>query len=457
MSSYDEDTPIVKPTVPKGPTIKAETQYIDDRTQLDVRASDVGNYHSALVNTRYVDVSSLLTHIGGSSLTVDYFSGVMDTDDEATHHSESQAGAYQQYVRVIALEIKIQTPINPNDYNAEQGEFSGVGVGTIYAGVIPNKGDPFIADIGDGRLAQLSVTESPRPMSYLKSTVYEIKFSIVKFITDDTIESLTAKSIATYYFDVEDIRNGGSGLLSAVQVDAFERTSKAINTLATYHLSTFHDPEIESLVFTEDTKITYDPFIPGVMRDILPLDVLSGLPRNRELNCDNPDSARTYSLWDVLVRNNIQLLPIICTGYEMKSVNTFTENPQYGSVMYSGAHQVMMPSKHMSGSTPKALTSLQGLLDDTPMPSKPTTDKVDMHPLHHGGYVLSSYFYTQDHANMSRFEMMVIQYLEGKVINADTLYHYIKEVLKWSTQQQFYLIPVLLILSSVVLRQRSVN
>lgn len=469
MALYDEEpTPVPpKPEIPKPSSPKAEDNYLDLRVQEAQRVSDIGNYKSALINTRYTDLASLITYIGGSSLTVDYFFSVLDKDDESTAHSTDMSGSYQQYINVIALELKVQSTINPSDYDSENSEFNPKGTAVLYAGLKPNLNNVFIADIGDGRLAEFTVVNL-KPLSYLKDAAYEIEYQITRYLTKEAVASLKSKTITTYYFDYEDIRNGGSGLLTETQVNYNETLTKAIEMLSTYHMTNFHDPEVESLVYNKGGIKTYDPFIPGVMRDILPIGVLNRLPVNRELNCQDPDSEKTRTVWNVLLGNTISLLPIVSGVYGERSVETFVENPEFGSVLYSGVENVIYPSKYKpepkSGSelaTASLEEGLKGLFGDDE-PEEPVDPdfgiKVPMHPIHHdGGYVFSKAFYDQNIAEMSVFEVLVLNYLEGRVINVKILTDFIKESSKWTTEEKFYYIPVLVILANVALQQKSVS
>lgn len=452
MAAYDEDDG----TVPASP-VNVEKGKIDTRTQEVKRVSDVGNYRSALVNTRYTDLTSLITHIGGSLLIADYYHNLGDSDDELSPPQFDQAGAYQQYSKIYAMEMKVQTPIDPKQYNEEGDSFTALGVAIIYGTIRPNRGDAFIADIGDGRLGLLVISKT-QPLSYLKDTAYQIEYSIHKYVDEYIQTAMDDKVVNTYYFDVEDLRSGGTGLLSEVQVEQYEKLEKSVRTMAVYHMSSFHNIDVESLVYVKDDQLAYDQFIPGVMRDILPMDVLVGLPRNRELNCQDVDSNRVKTIWDVLLNNAIEYLSIIHKGFTMVKVNTFPWHPQYVSVLYSGVQIVSVPT--LLANIPKdpveshtETGDFEGVMPEIPvLPVKPR-----MHPLHLHGYIFSNYFYANDRSKMSQFECLVMDYLDNLVIDIPKLNSFIKDVDQWTQEVKFHIIPVLLILGTVALKQRSVS
>ena len=61
-------------------------------------------------------------------------------------------------------------------------------------------------------------------------------------------------------------------------------------------------------------------------------------------------------------------------------------------------------------------------------------------------YVLTDKFYSKDKVNASVFEKLVINYLEGNILNVNELEIYINNYETWTTVNQFYCIPILMLL-----------
>jgi hypothetical protein len=61
-------------------------------------------------------------------------------------------------------------------------------------------------------------------------------------------------------------------------------------------------------------------------------------------------------------------------------------------------------------------------------------------------YVLTDKFYSKDKVNASVFEKLVINYLEGNILNVNELETYINNYETWNTENQFYCIPILMLL-----------
>lgn len=58
-------------------------------------------------------------------------------------------------------------------------------------------------------------------------------------------------------------------------------------------------------------------------------------------------------------------------------------------------------------------------------------------------YVFSPGFYRNDRTNMTVFEQTVMDYIEGKQLNIDTIMGFYKEFPSWSTEDKYYYLPIL--------------
>lgn len=220
------------------------------------------------------------------------------------------------------------------------------------------------------------------------------------------------------------------------------------DNLIQYHLNTFYDHEVETLL-VPDIGNTYDMFIPGFIRDIAPIDSLIGFPVNRELNCQGNETLQMKTFWDVLVTNNKAMMNMVWKGYGFRSVESFELLPALVSILYSGVNTVIYPDK------------IYAPTDDVHVPTvvDGVVVKERMYKLHYlGGYVLSPFFYESDYTNMSAFENLIMDYLDDKVVDVNTLIGFINEVhTTWEDEHRFYLIPILLVLINVSLQQKSVE
>ena len=125
---------------------------------------------NALVDSKVTPYAALLTHIEGSSWFVDYYSQVLGADDDVTPYQPTQSAIYQQYLLIKKFELKLQGSLSVSD-DSDTSVMTVTGSATVYPYMKPNKGDAFIADIGDGRVGQFTV-DGITKQTILKETCY---------------------------------------------------------------------------------------------------------------------------------------------------------------------------------------------------------------------------------------------------------------------------------------------
>lgn len=70
----------------------------------------------------------------------------------------------------------------------------------------------------------------------------------------------------------------------------------------------------------------------------------------------------------------------------------------------------------------------------------PDIDKVENY------YILSKAFYEDDRANMTKFETIAMQYIIREHISNDAIVELIDDYKYWDRVQQFYFIPLLILI-----------
>jgi hypothetical protein len=87
-----------------------------------------------------------------------------------------------------------------SNFDSQTNQLTFSGQGWMLPGIIPNAGDCFIGDIGDGRAGLFSI-ESLTPLTYRDGSVYEINFKMIDFMNPVIEENLDLKTVAEYIFD----------------------------------------------------------------------------------------------------------------------------------------------------------------------------------------------------------------------------------------------------------------
>jgi hypothetical protein len=167
---------------------------IDPPVQVNSISITDSSNESIAVDNRDTPRINLLTHIVGSSWVVDYYSQVLNTNSQLSGQQLSVSAVYQQYKKINNLEIKVTSALTSSQ--DEQKNMSVTGEATLFPFIIPNDGDMFIADIGNGKKAVFTITRTTK-LSIYKQACYTISYvldseSLIK------IDDLNAKVVENY-------------------------------------------------------------------------------------------------------------------------------------------------------------------------------------------------------------------------------------------------------------------
>ena len=130
--------PTIKPVIPKVEPDKNQSVFID---------------------TRYQPLSSLLKYTQGAIWTVNYYSQYHDRDNATYAQDPGQSPIYQQFRKIERLELRVESPLNQQQDQESKG-FSVKGSAYLPLSIIPNAGDMFTADVGDGREGVFQIDNS---------------------------------------------------------------------------------------------------------------------------------------------------------------------------------------------------------------------------------------------------------------------------------------------------------
>ena len=161
------------------PIVNDKPKYPTIPDQPIITTTEVKEYIDVSNDNKIIDAANLLTHVEGSSYTVDYYSQVLTKDSPLAGPMMNRNAIYQQYTRINNLELKVNNPLTYTQDEVTKS-IKGVGSATIYAmTVIPNIGDIFIANIANGNIGIFRITTSERK-SIFKNTVYTIDYYLLE-------------------------------------------------------------------------------------------------------------------------------------------------------------------------------------------------------------------------------------------------------------------------------------
>jgi len=391
-----------------------------------VRPRDgVSKYGGNVVNSKEIDHSSLLTFISGSSWHVDFYGQVLGSDQVGNTLDLSQEGAYQQYHKIINLELKVTDPLSQSQ-NSETSLFEVTGTAQLYPGITPNEGDVFIADVGDGRGALFSVLSVSRKTIY-KESAFEITYKLIDYVNDELTTNLNDKTVEVNHFDRDRLRGGYNGLITDDDISRRVVVKKLIESLTQTYEDMFFDVESNTIAFNDPIDgLVYDPHLIKVLRKLS----VNWKRLPRALNCSNVPGQRVTTLWDYITDGELYTMPFTQVMANSAVVNYATQ-PLLGGIAWTNIRHVRIPVEGQVEITDDVTVDME-----VPMVWPSTLG---------GSYIVSSNFYN-DTDKKSLLERYLSMWFSGKSLDTTHLIMLAEDVRSWSPLTQFYQIPILIIL-----------
>lgn len=426
------------------------------------------DYKAVAVDLKYDPKETVLAHIEGSSWTIDYYSQVLGRDSGVAGQGLGTDPTQQQYWLIKGMEVKVSTALTPSQ-DSETKVMEEQGSATVYPFIIPNVGDMFVADLLDGRRGLFEVKASQR-LSIFREACHSIDYELVDFGTPERMADLARKVVKTGFFEKDFIYHGQNPILVGDDYENLQFLRRNYGTLISQYFKRFYSREYGTLVMPDQEEPVYDAFLVRAIFQHLSTWDARELTTLRQLNCDDDQVMTADSIWTVLVERNRVLLQDAFHQVGYVSHRSFTQNPVYEGIRYSGVKRVIYPNDPMVRVDNQLTQNIKAAGDFTPIRKdvlhrKPLASLLNASQedatrigikdtFEDGYYVFSKAFYDNDRtANaQSKLELCVQDYLDGNEISYDRVRELVEASSRWDSVNSFYFIPVLIILIKAVIR-----
>ena len=433
-------------------------------------------YHSATVDSRYDPSVSLLTHIEGATWTVTYYEQVVDVDNELQPQQLTLDAAYQQYIKINGLELKVSSDLATTQ-NSVTKEMELTGSSLLYPYIIPNKGNMFVADVGDGRQGVFTITSTERK-TILKETCHVIEYVLVDYLTDERAKDLEDKTIKTTYFVKEFLQHGQNPVIVDSEYDAVVNLKRGYRKLLSHYFADFFSLEFSTFLVPDQEYSTYDPFITKAIINTLDTSEFPLIKSVRPLNVSEDQAMKMINLWDCLLAMSSDLLVMAGQRYGLVRSTYFDVDARYDGIRYSGIKYVVYPVDErtdvdadycpphdlitgliVQGKT--RTSDVRRMVHDTTLngfyEGDVNGEGIDVLPDIHSVvkdefYIFSEAFYYDEPTAQSKLEKLALQGLENQAIDLMVLNDLVSNAKRWGNLERFYYIPILLMLIKQSLR-----
>jgi hypothetical protein len=434
------------------------------------KAPDVPNlkkheetYQSPVVDTRKVSYDTLALFPSGQRMVVDFYNQVQLRDNAAASYQDDLLAALQQLHLIRGWELVVTQPLSHSQNAEDSRGWESTGSSMVYSPMTPNLGDIFIADIGNGTSALFQVTEAKRNTIYPESGT-EISYRATRNITAEVMAGLKKKTVATFIFDRENMRNGIQCLIREEEVDVIRRLGRAYERLAHLYLRDFYATEFKTLCVPGQLVPTYDPYMTRFIRATVDSRSFPLVLQITELGVQNDVFSNQYSLFDAIMRMDISLLSSVSRYGGISDIHSFRARPMMNSIYFSGIKQVVtmrdvpfsidseLELAHgqedfiEAGVRSGTMNALLPHLDLTQGTEVSVREIPLIHPvLKDKNYIFSDEFY-DDGGNKSILERLLYDRLDTESTDLQDLLRVAEEAPRFPNLERFYYIPVILAL-----------
>lgn len=421
-------------------------------------------YLTPVVDTRKVAYDTLSVFPAGQRWDVDFYIQVQGRDSAAASFQEDLPPALGQLELIKGMELVVTQPLSHNQASDDNRGWESTGSSTFYNIRTPNKGDIFIADIGNGMNALFQVTESKRNTIYPESGT-EISYRATRALSAKTMKALKEKTVKTWIFDRENMRNGVRALLAEEEVGVIRRLGRAYDRLAHLYLRDFYSTDLKTLVVPHPDNIpTYDPYMTRFIRATLDTRAFPQVLRITELGVAHDPMSNQYTVFDTVLQMDFSLLYSASKFAGVSPIHSFRSRPLYNSIFYSGVKQVITmrdipysidtvdEMTHAYKDIVKAGVRQSGI--DEILPIQDLTDNADIlgHdiPLIHrvtydNHYIFSEAFY-ENKPGKSVLETLLYNRLDSETTDLEKLAEVAENAARWDNLERFYYVPFVLAL-----------
>lgn len=431
-------------------------------------------------------LDTIIRYIKGMKWSVDYFLQLRNLNDQLALPDLKLPPTIQKYHRISKLQITLQSSIDQGNLNTITGE------ATIDGGFLPNVHDVFLATLTGGRLALFNITEVKLETYNLKQ-IYKVSFKLFTFVDSDNdklYNNMLFKVVKEYTYDKEHLLDYSAPVILRKDYNKKLNYKQKFDEVLDYYLTYFVNKDTKVIAPPTSMSVYTDNYLTEFFFKLVNQSDNNKLANVVKLSNDQIDT-KVYTIWDAILSRNPDMLKK-CTKrigfkympYSFDSMITRQYNymgisfvampldndekpkePTYETlktyneyVSYSNDDLSGLGDIHNSGSSGANIINYSGR--DISNSNNGSTDSGDNsstadqvkkklrspveYPDDH--YVLSKYFYMQNTKYCGVLENALLRYLRCEVQNTDELDNILEFYPVWSTKEQYYMLPIVLVL-----------
>lgn len=389
-------------------------------------------YKHSIVDSVYQNENSFLSTVKGEPVLTEYYRHVTKAGEEI-HPYQPGSGAYQSSTRIKNMVLKfIDESFSFDELKAQS---SRTGSAYVIFGLTPIKGDAFIADIGDGNAGWYTVT-AVTIKEFTANKVYQIEFFFNGILTNDVYNEFNASVIEELVYSRDQHLNGGTPIITQGEFDLKAKVFSWGSTIVRYMYETFYWEEERTLAYIQDSRYYYDPYVAksfltlvGTQTGSYPKVSLHSL----EYSGNKAAQHGTYNIWDVLLRNDWNMLARCKPTAAIVDVKRIYSTRLHYNIRSSSFSGIIVtdPENYLD------VSGWTRWLETVPLGNPIPNQRI-------ATYLFSDDFYKGK--PLPGFEQLVVDILKNNIVDLKKLNAYLETFWDLSIRQQFYYTPILLLM-----------
>lgn len=395
------------------------------RTQEEMKTSTL--FHSEQ------PLETIVKQIRGMSWSVNYFLQLKNINEELRLPDKELPPTVQKYNRIDNLVLHVQSPIDQGKPNEISGE------AIVNAGFVPLTHDVFLATLLGGREAIFYIT-NVETRSYNLHKAYYVSYKLWTFIdtSPDLYNDLLTKVMKNYVYDKEHLLDYGAATILQTDYKDKLNLKYAVQDIIDFYMDKFVTKEKWLHAIPTHTSLYVDTMLTEMLFKVVNRDDHEKLTKLNALENDIGKNIGV-TIWDAILKRDKKILKR-CEKYIDFKFTPYTYDDMLNKKMQIFAVN-FLANKIINPNEIAKINIIENPLQNNRPDNylNPISDKNKF-------YVMTEPFYLDIKEEMGYVEQLVMDYLEGKILNAENVKKIVDEYIYWTTRDQYYLLPIVIIL-----------
>lgn len=351
------------------------------------------------------------------------------------HYDVHQSSINQAFEKILNYPIYLKDAVEYE--NDKESNTKGLkGVGFVHSGVVPSIGDMFTANTGSVEESVFQVYGSEK-LAADKRSLYVISFQLYDDVDKETLAALESKVYKTYHYVKDRLKYNKLPLVTKEEYSRLNTLEELQAKLQVFYHNRFYDNrnKIYKTIFLTDKDVTTWYYDAWVNNFVIALGIRPNLAAYAVRH--NGDDENYVNLWDVLEKREYEHLEACMQTAKVAQRKVYTGHwlSDHVSSLIGLTHYLTFDKDTLEDSVILEQYEGENLLSEV----NEYYSLVSFKP-----YLFNDEFYQG--VAKTLFEKTIHDGLKNKSLLIDNLALLSKEIFNLTKLQQYYFIPILLLL-----------